>query len=175
MKNLLQILGQINEWVGRAISWLTLVLVLVVCVYVIRRYLLDATSIWLEELIWHIYALIFLLGAGYAMKHDRHVRVDLFYARYSKRDQLWTNLLGNLLFLVPWCLVIIFTSFHFAAEAWENNEGSSNSNGLPYRYLIKGAITVGFSLLLLQALLQIGDAIAKLRQNPEAETPSEIQ
>lgn len=164
LKTLFEGAKQINEWVGRATSWLTLVLVLVVCVDVTRRYLFQSSSVWVGELEWHLYALIFLFGAGYALKHDRHVRVDLFYAKYSPRDRHWTNLLGHLLFLVPWCILIIVTSYSYAQGSFAINEGSPNPNGLPYRFIIKFAITIGVGLLLLQAILQIIDSISYLIQ-----------
>lgn len=138
--------------VGKTISWLTLLLILVVCLEVVRRSLFNTTSIWSMELQWHIFSLIFLLGAGYALKHDRHVRVDLFYTNFSKRDQAWVNFFGSILLLMPWLLITIYFSFYYALDAWYLREGSPDPGGLPARYLIKFAVPVGLSLLLLQAI-----------------------
>ncbi len=138
--------------VGKTVSWLTLLLVFVVCLEVVKRSLFNTTSIWSMELQWHIFSLIFLLGAGYALKHDRHVRVDLFYTNFSKRDQAWVNFFGSILLLIPWLLVVIYFSFYYALDAWYLNEGSPDPGGLPARYLIKFAVPVGLSLLLLQAI-----------------------
>ena len=89
---------QLNEWAGKGISWLTTLLVLLVCFDVVTRYLFSDTQAWIMELEWHLFALIFIIGAGYAFKHDRHVRVDLFYANFSERDKAWVNLIGAILF-----------------------------------------------------------------------------
>ena len=110
----------------------------------------------MTELEWHLFALIFLLGAGFAFKHDKHVRVDLFYANYSPKDKALTNLLGNLILLIPWCIFIIYFSFGYAQTSFLENETSPDPGGLPARYVIKFSITIGFILLLLQA---IGDSI----------------
>jgi len=151
LKGLIKITSGINEWVGRGISWLTGFLVLLVCFDVTRRYFFQETAAWIMELEWHLFALIFLLGAGYALKHDRHVRVDLFYANFSAKDKAWVNFLGTLIFLIPWCVLIIYTSYYYALGSYQIGEGSPDPGGLPARYLIKFAITLGTTFLLLQA------------------------
>lgn len=158
---------KINEQVGRAVSWLTTLLVILVCFDVIRRWLINDTEAWIMELEWHLFALIFLLGAGYAMKHDRHVRVDLFYSNFSERDKAWVNLLGTIFFLIPWCVLIIIMSWQYAGEAWAVGEGSPDPGGLPARYLIKYTISIGMSLLLLQGFAELSKAILVLRKKDE--------
>lgn len=140
----------LNERVGRAVSWLNFVLVLVVCVAVAVRYLLNEDKAFIMELEWHLFSLVFLFGAGYTLKHDRHVRVDLFYSRFSARDQALVNLVGTLFLFIPWCLMLIVTSWHYALESFRLMEGSPDPGGLPFRFVIKFAITVGAFLLLLQ-------------------------
>ena len=164
VKKIIKIIDQINEVVGRTVSWLTLVLVLVVCLEVIRRTFFNITSIWSMELQWHIFSLIFLLGAGYALKHDRHVRVDLFYSNFSKRDQAWVNFFGSVLLLTPWLLVTIYFSFYYALDSWQLREGSADPGGLPARYLIKFAVPVGLSFLLLQAISIILSSLITLKE-----------
>ena len=132
--------------------WLTTALVLLIFVDVILRYLFSSTSAWVIELEWHLFALIFLLGAGYALHKDQHVRVDVFYAKFSPRRKAWVDLIGTILFLIPWCLVIIGTSFNYAENSFAFRETSPDPGGLPARYVIKFAITIGFVLLLLQAI-----------------------
>lgn len=158
LKGIIFITGNINEWVGRTVSWLTAILVVIVCVDITRRKLFNETATWILELEWHLFAVIFLLGAGYALKHDRHVRVDLFYSKFSARDKAWIDLLGSILFLIPWCILIFYTSYFYALESFEIGEGSPNPGGLPARYLIKGAITVGVGLLLLQAISVVAES-----------------
>ncbi len=150
--------GKINETVGRAVAWLTSALVLLVCADVLMRYFFNTTAAWVMELEWHLFAFIFLLGAAYAFKHDRHVRVDLFYDRFSPRDQAWVNLVGGLVFLLPWCMILIYVSFQYTLGSYQIGEGSPNPGGLPYRFIVKGSITVGLVLLLLQALASIAEA-----------------
>ncbi|MFK7806817.1 MAG: TRAP transporter small permease subunit [Saprospiraceae bacterium] len=152
-----------NETIGRAVSWLTTLLVLLVCFDVIRRWLINDTEAWIMELEWHLFALVFLFGAAYTLKHDKHVRVDLFYANFSKREKAWVNLIGSVCFLIPWCILIITMSWDYAYESWIIREGSPDPGGLPARYLIKFAIPIGVSLLLGQGLAELAKAILTLR------------
>lgn len=145
----------INERVGRAVAWLTTFLVILVCFDVIVRYLFSETQAWIMELEWHLFALIFLIGAGYAFKHDRHVRVDLFYTRFSPKDRALVNIIGGLIFLIPWCILIIYISFDYARISFLIRETSPDPGGLPALYVIKFAITLGAFLLLLQGLSSV--------------------
>jgi TRAP-type mannitol/chloroaromatic compound transport system permease small subunit len=151
-------INQLNEHVGRAVAWLTAALVLLICYDVFSRYALSHTAAWTMELEWHLFALIFLLGAGYAFRHDRHVRVDLFYANFSAREQALVNLLGGLLFLLPLCLVLLYASWHYAWMSFLIREGSPDPGGLPARYLIKFSIVLAIGLLFLQGLASVIDA-----------------
>ncbi len=157
------LIDRLNEWVGRLTAWLTALLVVLVCYDVFTRYLLNETRAWVMELEWHLFALVFLFGAAYALKHDKHVRVDLFYARFSERDKAWVNLLGGGLFLVPWCLLIIYWSFDYAQLSFSVREGSPDPGGLPARYLIKSAVPIGMFLLLLQAISMIIKSVFTLK------------
>ncbi len=144
----------LNEWIGRAVSWLVLAMALIIGYDVAMRYLFQSGSVALQELEWHLFALIFLLGAAYTLKHDAHVRVDMFYrSRFvSPRGRAWIDFAGCLLFLMPFCLMVIAGSLPFVENAYRLGEGSPDPGGLPHRYLLKAAIPVGFALLLLQGL-----------------------
>lgn len=155
LKRIADFIDRLNERVGRAVSWLTTALVVLVVTDVIFRYLFNTTKAWTIEMEWHLFALIFLLGAGYAFKHDRHVRVDLFYSRFSKKDQAMVNLVGGLIFLVPWCLLIIYSAWGYALQAYRIGEGSPDPGGLPALYVIKFSIVIGVFLLLLQGIANI--------------------
>ncbi len=159
LRHFITLVGSINEAVGRAVSWLTTILMLLVCGDVAMRYLFNTTAAWVMELEWHLFALVFLLGAAYAFKHDRHVRVDLFYDRFSPRDKAWVNLIGVVAFLIPWCLILCYVSFGYALGSYQIGEGSPNPGGLPYRFIIKSSIALGFGLLLLQALASIAQSV----------------
>jgi TRAP-type mannitol/chloroaromatic compound transport system permease small subunit len=141
-----------NGWIGRIVAWVTLGLVLVVFVDVVMRYLFNTSFVFTQELEWHLFAFIFLLGAGYTLLHDGHVRVDIVYQHLSGKSRAWVNLIGTLLFLIPGCLLIIITSWKFVYNAWAVMEGSPDPGGIPYRYLIKSTITIGFSFLCLQGI-----------------------
>ena len=158
-------LKNLNEYIGRAVSWLTFILVILVVYDVLMRYLFNSTAVWIGELEWHLFALLFLLGAGYALKHDRHVRVDLFYGNFSKRDRAWVDLIGHTFLLLPWCIVLIWVSSRYAYDSFQIGEGSPDPGGLPFRFLVKSAIPLCFVLLLLQGVLQILERI-KLLRNP---------
>ena len=145
-------IDQLNNWVGKTVSWLTTVLVILVCFDVIIRYLFSDTQAWIMELEWHLFSLVFLLGAAYCFHHDKHVRVDLFYARFSEKEKAFVNFIGALLFLIPWCIVIIWVSFKYAQQSFIIGETSPDPGGLPARYVIKFSITLGIFLLLLQAI-----------------------
>jgi len=141
-----------NNWVGHKTAWLTVALVILFCYDVLMRYAFNHTKVWIGELEWHLFSLIFLFGAAYTLDHDRHVRVDLFYDKFSKKKKAWVDFAGTLLLLLPWCVVILVNSIIYAGHAFQQMEGSPNPGGLPYRFIIKSAISAGFLLLLLQAL-----------------------
>ena len=153
-----------NESIGKLTAWLTAILVLLVCYDVVTRYFLNETRVWIMELEWHLFALIFLFGAAYALQKDKHVRVDVFYANFSIKDKAWVNLLGALLFLIPWCCIVIYWTFDYAQLSYAVNESSPDPGGLPARYVIKFAIPVGISLLLLQGISSVIKNIAVLKE-----------
>ena len=157
----------LNERVGTAISWLTTVLVIVVCYDVFTRYLLKNSLVAVQELQWHLFALIFLIGAAYSLKHDKHVRVDVFYSRFSPRAQAYVNLTGSLLFLIPFCLIVIYSSQTFVANAFRIGEISPDPGGLPSRWILKAAIPLGFILLLLQGLALACRSLLTILKNDE--------
>jgi TRAP-type mannitol/chloroaromatic compound transport system permease small subunit len=143
---------KINQWIGDKTSWLSLILVILICVDVLFRYIFDHTQTWIIELEWHIFSLMFLFGASYAFLANEHVRVDVYYSRYTKRSKAIFDLIFTLLLLIPWCIVIIKTSFNYGLNSFYMNEGSPNPGGLPARYIIKFSICIGFALLLFQAI-----------------------
>jgi TRAP-type mannitol/chloroaromatic compound transport system permease small subunit len=145
-------IDQVNEWVGRGTAWVSLALVAVVFTDVVMRYAFNKSFVFAQELEWHIFAFIFLIGAGYTLLYDGHVRVDIFYQRFGLKGKAWINLLGVLIFLIPGCLMIILTSWHFVVRAFVVEEGSPDPGGIPYRFIVKGLIPAGFGLLLLQGL-----------------------
>lgn len=142
----------LNTWVGRGVSWITFIVVVVVFVDVVMRYAFKTSFVFVQELEWHLFSFIFLMGAGNTLLKDGHVRVDIFYQRLSLRNRAWINLIGVIFFLIPGCYLIILTSSKFVYNAWSVMEGSPDPGGIPYRYLIKACIPAGFVLVLLQGI-----------------------
>jgi len=141
-----------NQWVGKGVAWVTLGLVAVVFIDVVMRYAFKSSFVFTQELEWHLFAFIFLIGAGYTLFHDGHVRVDIIYQRLNAKGRAWINLLWVLLFLIPGCVMIIATSWHFVLRSWAVLEGSPDPGGIHFRFLVKGCIPLGFTLLLLQGI-----------------------
>ena len=150
IKTLSRWIDGLNEWVGRGVSWVTLSLVLVVFIDVVMRYLFNTSFVFTQELEWHLFGFIFLIGAGYTLLHDGHVRVDIIYQRLGFKGRAWINFLGVLFFLIPGCIMVITTSWKFTLNSFSILEGSPDPGGIPFRFIIKGCIPVGFTLLLLQ-------------------------
>lgn len=147
-------IDRLNEWIGRFTAWLVVALVLLVCYDVTMRYLFQAGSVALQELEWHLFALIFLLGAAYTLKHDEHVRVDVLYqAKWmTPRRRAMVNLIGCLLLLLPFCVLMIVSAVPFVEQSYSWGEASPDPGGLPYRWLLKAMIPLGFVLLVFQGL-----------------------
>ncbi len=149
---IIELIDSVNEFMGRWVSWLTFLLVIVVTIDVFLRYGFNISFVALGELQWHLYALIFLLGAGYTLRHNGHVRVDVIYQRLPKKARAFINVLGTLLFLFPGCFLVIKTSLPFVHSSWLVHEGSADPGGLPARYLLKAMIPVAFLLLWFQGV-----------------------
>ena len=143
----------LNERIGRAAMWLVLLATLISSGNAVMRYGFDLSSnAWLE-IQWYLFALIFLLGAGYTLKHNGHVRIDILYGRFSPRLQTWVDLIGGLLFLLPLCGLMVWMGWGGFAESLAVNETSPDAGGL-LRWPIKLAIPLGFALLLLQGVAE---------------------
>ncbi len=163
LKSYIRFIDKLNERIGQGVAWLTTLLVLVVCYDVFTRYLLRSSSVAVQELEWHLFSFVFLLAAAYTFKADRHVRVDVFYSRFSERQKAWVNLLGGLIFLLPFCIVAFIASENFVINSFMLGEKSPNPGGLPARYILKAVIPAGFLLLLLQGIASIFRSLLVLR------------
>jgi TRAP-type mannitol/chloroaromatic compound transport system permease small subunit len=152
----------LNEWLGRMISWLSLLMVLVTVVVVVLRYEFDLGWIWLQESVTYMHAALFLVGAAYTLKHEGHVRVDILYQRFSKRAQAWVDLIGTLVLLMPMCIFILYISWDYVVQSWSLKEGSRQAGGLEGVYLLKSLILVMASLLLLQGVAIMIRCLARL-------------
>ena len=157
MNLLLKLANQIDklsEWSGRIASLLVLIMALLITYDVTMRYLFQSGSVALQELEWHLFAIIFLLGSAYTLKHDEHVRIDIIYlSRWmSPVRRAYVDLFGSLFLLIPFAVIIIVYTWPFVFNAYQFNETSPDPGGLPYRFAIKSMIIIGFALLVLQGL-----------------------
>ncbi|MEJ2453116.1 MAG: TRAP transporter small permease subunit [Candidatus Thiodiazotropha sp.] len=159
----------INEFLGSAVSWVSLLMVLVTFVIVVLRYAFDLGWIWLQESVTYMHAALFLIGAAYTLKHEGHVRVDIFYRKFTPRTRAWVDLGGALFLLLPVCLFIFSVSWDYVAQSWELREGSREAGGLDGVYLLKSLILVMAALLVLQGLSQALRRLLVLLQGGELE------
>lgn len=140
----------LNERLGRLVAWASLAMVLTTFAIVVLRYLFNFGSIALQEAVTYLHATLFMLGAAYTLKHDGHVRVDIFYQKLGPRGRGWVDLLGTLLLLLPFALFLLWVSWDYVATSWALREGSRDSGGLPFLYLLKSAIPLMALLLIVQ-------------------------
>ncbi len=147
---MIRCIERLSEVVGRCVSWVNPVLVLLITLNVVLRYFFDFSSAWMKELEWHFFSLLFLLGASYTLKHDEHVRVDIFYQRFGPRAKAFINLAGTLVFLLPGCYLVIWASYPFVEMAWKFKESSPDPGGLGMRYLLKSVLPLSFLLIIIQ-------------------------
>ena len=155
-RTVLRWIDTVNRQIGQGVAWLILAMVLVTVGDVIMRYLFNTGAVFIQELEWHLFGVLFLLAAGYTLLIDGHVRVDIFYARLPKRSKAWIDLFGTVVLLLPVCAVVVWSSHKFVGNSWGFQEGSPDPGGLPARYIIKSMIPLGFLLLGIQG---IGEAI----------------
>lgn len=146
---------KISEWSGRAVSWLTLLMVLLVFFVVILRYLFNIGSIQMQESIIYLHGMVFLLAAAYTLQQDEHVRVDVFYNSMSHQKRAWVDLMGTLIFLFPVCLYIFLMSLDYVLLSWRIQESSGEAGGLSALYLLKTLILMMPVLMMIQGLAWI--------------------
>ena len=145
-------IDKLNTLVGKGVSWATFLVVIVVFIDVVMRYAFRTSFVFTQELEWHLFAFIFLMGAGYTLLQDGHVRVDIFYQQFKPITRAWINLTGIFIFLIPGCYMVIATSIPFMYNSYSILEGSPDPGGIPCRFIIKSAIPIGFTLILLQGI-----------------------
>ena len=151
---LIHLLESITEWTGKLISWLTLFMVLVVVAVLILRNIFGFSAIPLQESVTYMHAIVFMLGAAYTLKHSDHVRVDVFYHRFSNRTKAIVDLLGFLLLLLPVCIFLIVYCLDYVIFNWKIKEGSSQPGGLPYLYMLKALLLALPITLIIQGTAQ---------------------
>jgi TRAP-type mannitol/chloroaromatic compound transport system permease small subunit len=159
------LLDRISTHIGRAAAWLTVFMVFVTVAVVLMRYVFDAGQIWLQETVVWMHAVVFMLGAAHTLRAEQHVRVDIFYRTMSRRRRAWIDLLGVLVFLLPVCLFLGWTSFDFVTQSWSIREASREPGGLPYPFipLLKSVLLLMPITLALQGLSMFLGSLQALR------------
>ena len=156
-----RLIDALNDRVGRAVAWLVLVAVLVSSGNALFRYAFNLSSnAWLE-IQWYLFAAVFLLAAGYTLKHDEHVRIDVVSGRLSPRARAWIDVFGTVFFLMPMAVLILYLSWPMFMQSYAGGEISSDAGGL-VRWPVKILIPLGFALLALQGVSQLIKRVAYL-------------
>ena len=149
----MMVLKKIISKTGKISSWFSLALVLLISTDVLLRYVFNFSTAALYEMEWHLFAIIFLLASPYTLQKNKHVRVDVFYNNFSKRKKNIIDLIGNIIFLIPFSFIIFYTSLPFVEDSYSILESSPDPGGLPYRFIIKSIIPIAFFLLMIQGIL----------------------
>jgi len=148
-----------------AISAFTLAaLVLLITYDAFMRYVFHSGSIALQELEWHFFDVVILLSIAYTLQQNAHVRVDIFYEKYSQKTKHIINLIALLFFVMPFSALIIYIAYDFVLLSFQQLEGSSNPGGLPYRFLVKSLMPLAFIFLILQSIAQVLDTLEELKK-----------
>lgn len=170
MEKLYHYLQGINEWAGRLVSWLTALMVLVTFLVVLLRYAFDLGWIAMQESVVYMHGFVFMLGAAYTLKHQGHVRVDIFYQRYSLRARAWVDLLGTVFLLLPVSVFILWMGWEYVADSWSVFEGSREAGGLPGVFILKSLIIAMPVLMLIQGTAMVLKQILILQGKLAIET-----
>lgn len=156
-------LDAFTERIGQVSSWLIFILVLMVSGDVLFRYFFHVSSIAEQELQWHILAAIAMFGSAFTFQQGEHVRVDLFYHHYNDKVKIWMDILIPLLIIIPFSVFIIYLSSQYVMQSYTTGEVSPDPGGLPFRYLVKSLIPLGFTLILIQGLAVLLRAISQCK------------
>lgn len=152
MKKLLKFLDKFIDFIGYIAATAMILMLLNVFYDVLMRYFFKNSSIGMQELEWHLFSVVFLFGMAYALKENGHVRVDMFYDTMRPKKQALINVIGSIIFIVPFSFIIIKGGYNFAFEAYELGELSGDPGGLTHRWIIKSAIATSFVFLLIATL-----------------------
>ena len=158
----------ITDRTGRLLAWLVLAMALLTTTVVVLRYGFNIGSIMAQEGVTYMHACLFMLGAAYALKSGAHVRVDIFYRNFSPRTRAWVNSVGGIVFLMPLCAFIFFSSWNYVSESWIVREASPEPGGIPAVFLLKSVIPLMALNLFLQGLAEILRNALVLVEDPTA-------
>lgn len=182
MNALLQVsrlIDRMSGWIGRTVAWLVLLAVLISAANASMRKAFNISSNAYLEIQWYLFAAVFLLAAGYTLMRQEHVRIDVISGRFSKRTQIWIDIIGICVFLLPFVVVVIELSLPLVIRAYQMGEVSSNAGGL-IRWPVFALLPLGFLLLGLQGISELIKRVAFLKglipdptQKSQGKTPEE--
>lgn len=167
MQLVVSFLERFINWLGRTVATLAIFMALITLIVVILRYIFDIGSIALQESVLYMHGLLIMLGLAYALQTDSHVRVDIVYSRLKPSVQRWVNLAGHTFFLIPFALVLIFTSWDYVVASWRVRESSPEVGGIPGIYILKSLIPLAAVLLIVQALCEMVKLLIEWRQKDD--------
>lgn len=167
---IISIIDNFTELWGRSITWLTLLMMAITFLVVLLRYVANLGSIALQESVMYLHATVFMAASAYALKHDGHVRVDIFYRNFSRTRKAWINLLGTLLLLWPVCGFIGWISLDYVVASWKILEDSPEAGGIPAIFLLKSLIPILVITLALQGLGEFLRSLTVIMDLPGSES-----
>ncbi len=174
LKRFVRAVDDLNEVVGRGVAWLMLAMVLVTFTVVVLRYVFAIGFVWLQESYVWMHGITFMVGAGYTLLHNGHVRVDVFYRPGSVRYKALVDLFGAFVLTLPVLLLIFLESWGYVLDSWSKLEESREAGGLPGLFLLKTVLWVFCVLMALQALSLAGRSFLALCGEEEL-IPEEVE
>ena len=163
MRRFICLIDRLNERIGHGVAWIALAMVLVQFLVVVMRYVFAIGNIALQESIWYMHGILFMVGAGYTLLHNGHVRVDVIYGDASPRYKALVDVFGSLVFLLPVTAATLWLSWDYVINAWKVWEGSTEVSGLPLIWAYKTVIWVFAVLVFLQGLSMLFKALGYLK------------
>ena len=154
ISKIISTIDNVTEYFGKCLSWAAIVMALLTGLVVFLRYGLNLGSIFAQEAVTYLHGSLFMLGAIYTLKSGKHVRVDIFYRKFDVKSQAWVDAIGNIVFLIPFCLFIFFITLDYVAQSWSMREASADPGGIPAVYLLKSLLPMMAIGLVLQGLAE---------------------
>ncbi|PCJ59858.1 MAG: C4-dicarboxylate ABC transporter permease [Rhodospirillaceae bacterium] len=173
---LAQGIDRLNDRIGRKIAWVALAMTGTQFVIVLMRYVFGANAIWMQESILYMHSVLFMLGAGYTLLHNGHVRIDIFYREVSPERKALIDLIGVFVFLIPVCVALFIMAWPYVSASWAVLEGSRETSGIQAIYLLKAVMLVFAVLLVFQGISMAIHALAVLagRETTQLEQPRKL-
>ncbi|MFH2130566.1 MAG: TRAP transporter small permease subunit [bacterium] len=163
-------IDRLNDAVGSMVIWLTLIMAIVMFGTVVLRYVFNMGWIWVQESVTYMHGILFMMAGGYALLHEQHVRIDIFYRPLNERKKAFVNIFGVLFLLFPTCFVIFYYSFPYVMDAWSVLEGSREAGGVPGVFLLKTVILIFPVLVGLQGVSILIRCFYTLRETQDPAT-----